>query len=1041
MARVRSLLVVLALFGLCPASAWAAIAIDVTVSRDQGTASTTPTTASFSTSAANELLLAFVATDYRSGTNTTVTGVTGGGLTWVLVRRTNVQKGTAEIWRAFAPTVLTNVTVRATLSQSVASLVTVVSFTGVDTSGTNGSGAIGATGSGSANSGAPSATLVTTRNNSWVFGVGNDFDNPITRTPAAGQVLVHSYLPPVGDTYWVQQQAGATPLAGTSVSINDTAPTGDQYNLTSVEILAPAVVGPTFRVSGIITPAASGSGSVVTLRQGTTTVGTATADATGSYAFTNIGNGTYTATPAKTGFSFTPTSQTVVVNGADAAVAGFVASQSSWSVTGTITPAASGNGATLTLRQGTTTVATTTAGSSGGYQLANVANGTYTVTPTKTGFSFSPTAQTVVVNGADATVPVFTATQPTWSLSGTITPASSGSGTLVTLSGGPTTTTDSSGAYVFTGLSNATYTVTPSKTGFTFTPAQRSVTISGANATGVNFTAQTASGTILYPDLSDIIPPSGISIAMVDGHRMFQYTHDTFNGGPGPLVIQPAYNAAAGVYEGTQQLFSVSGNTWTMRQQIPLAGAFIFHVEHGHFHFPFAAYGLYTVGADGKPGTAVAISEKVGFCIADSFIYDSTIPHAGDIGGIGSCSDPTSRRGLDIGAVDEYDRTDDGQSINIDAVPNGQYWLRAVVDPNNFFAEANKANNETDVLVSITGTSVQVLQTVVPSLAPPPDITLTAPAGPLLGTVTLNATTASGGSVQLLVDGQPLGAPLNAPYAFNWNTTTVPNGTHRLAAQTTGPTGVVGTSPIVDVTVANGTDTPPSVQITSPVDGATVAATVTIFAQAAGGHPIVNVTFFVDGAQVGQPVTSPPYTIPWDTSATTAGVHILTATTVDTANFTAVSDSVSVTVDNTHPPLLIVKEATVSVDSSGTITTPSFSTATAGDLLVAFVGYDGPISSGTVDDCDRRWLDVDASTTKQHAAWHIGDLDRTPCGAGYECDCPVQSWRRRVPRFVDCHRVQECGWDRRPGTDWSRNGRSRHLPARNTGRRLGLRCR
>ena len=121
MAPLRSLSIALALFGLCPDSGWAAISIDVTVSRDQGTASTTPTTGSFSTSAANELLLAFVSTDYRSGTNTTVTGVTGGGLTWVLVRRTNVQKGTTEIWRAFAPTVLTNATVRATLSQSVAS--------------------------------------------------------------------------------------------------------------------------------------------------------------------------------------------------------------------------------------------------------------------------------------------------------------------------------------------------------------------------------------------------------------------------------------------------------------------------------------------------------------------------------------------------------------------------------------------------------------------------------------------------------------------------------------------------------------------------------------------------------------------------------------------------------------------------------------------------------------------------------------------------------------------------------------------------------
>src|SRR5207245_4917863 len=143
---------------------------------------TTLVSGAFSTTAANELLLAFISGDYLTGANTTVAGVTGAGLTWVLVRRTNVQSGTAEIWRAFAPTTLTGVSVTATLSQSTAGSMTVVSFSNVDTTGTNGSGAVGATASANAGSGAPTATLVTTRNNSWVFGVGTDFDNAIART-------------------------------------------------------------------------------------------------------------------------------------------------------------------------------------------------------------------------------------------------------------------------------------------------------------------------------------------------------------------------------------------------------------------------------------------------------------------------------------------------------------------------------------------------------------------------------------------------------------------------------------------------------------------------------------------------------------------------------------------------------------------------------------------------------------------------------------------------------------------------------------------
>jgi len=211
------------------------IAIDATISRDQSTAPIT--TPAFSTTSGNELLLAFVATDYISGANTTVTGVSGGGLTWALVRRTNVQSGTTEIWRAFAPAALSNVTITATLSHNVSVSLTVMSFKGVDTTGTNGSGAIGATGSGNSGSGAPTASLVTTRNGSWVLGVGNDYDNAISRTPGASQVLVHQYFASTGDTYWVQRQNTTTAASGTTVTINDTAPTTDRYNLTICEVL------------------------------------------------------------------------------------------------------------------------------------------------------------------------------------------------------------------------------------------------------------------------------------------------------------------------------------------------------------------------------------------------------------------------------------------------------------------------------------------------------------------------------------------------------------------------------------------------------------------------------------------------------------------------------------------------------------------------------------------------------------------------------------------------------------------------------------
>ena len=297
------------------APVWASLGIDVSVSADRGTANNAVSTAAFSTASGNELLLAFVAMDYHSGANTTVTGVTGGGLNWALVARSNVQSGSSEIWRAFAPSPLSGATVSAALSQKVQSTISVVSFTGADTTGVGGSGAIGATATANGSSGAPSASLTTTRAGSFVFGVGNDFDNAIPRTLGAAQTLIHQFLSPAGDTYWVQRQNGASPQAGTVVTINDSAPTSDRFNLSICEIIPSTQVQPTWGISGTISPAAAANGATVSLSGAAS--GSTPVSGSGAYSFTGLVNGSYTVTPANSGFSFTPPSSAVNVSGAN----------------------------------------------------------------------------------------------------------------------------------------------------------------------------------------------------------------------------------------------------------------------------------------------------------------------------------------------------------------------------------------------------------------------------------------------------------------------------------------------------------------------------------------------------------------------------------------------------------------------------------------------------------------------------------------------------------------------------------------------------
>jgi hypothetical protein len=217
---------------------------------------------------------------------------------------------------------------------------------------------------------------------------------------------------------------------------------------------------------------------------------TTTTNASGDYIFTDLKNGTYTVTPSKYGYYFDPTTRQVPVNGANVTNVNFT-SLGYHSISGTVTGDVK-VGVTMTL---VGIYQTTTTDSSGNYSFVGLSYGTYTVIPSKTNYTFEPPSRQVEISGVDVTGVNFTATENTYSISGTLT-GEIQAGVTMTLSGSGSgiTTTDASGNYTFTGLSNGTYTVTPSKTNYTFTPTNRQVTISGADVTEVNFVATAVVG-------------------------------------------------------------------------------------------------------------------------------------------------------------------------------------------------------------------------------------------------------------------------------------------------------------------------------------------------------------------------------------------------------------------------------------------------------------------------------------------------------------------------------------------------------------------
>jgi len=182
-------------------------------------------------------------------------------------------------------------------------------------------------------------------------------------------------------------------------------------------------------------------------------------------------------------------------------------------------------------------------------------------------------------------------------------------------------------------------------------------------------------------------------------------------------------------------------------------------------------------------------------------------------------------------------------------------------------------------------------------------VSITAPASAAMvaGTITVSATaTGAAGvaGVQFKLDGANLGTEVTtAPYGVSWNTTTAPNGAHTLTAVARDAGGNIGTAPPVGVTVRNDT-TPPTVLITAPAAGATVAGTITVSATATDNVGVAGVQFKLDGANLGTEVTTAPYGVSWNTTTTANGAHTLTAVARDVAGNTSTSSAVTVNVKN-----------------------------------------------------------------------------------------------------------------------------------------------
>jgi Bacterial Ig domain len=173
------------------------------------------------------------------------------------------------------------------------------------------------------------------------------------------------------------------------------------------------------------------------------------------------------------------------------------------------------------------------------------------------------------------------------------------------------------------------------------------------------------------------------------------------------------------------------------------------------------------------------------------------------------------------------------------------------------------------------------------------------------GTITIAASATDDvgvARVEFRADNTVLANLTAPPYTVSWNSTSVLDGTHYLfvtaydtAGQSSGAT--------LNVTVRNDY-TAPTTTLTAPASGATVTGTVTLTANASDNQIVTRVEFYDGTTLLGTDTTS-PYSLSWNTGASTTGSHTLSTKAYDSAGNVGTSAGVTVTIPSNGAVLAV----------------------------------------------------------------------------------------------------------------------------------------
>ena len=211
--------------------------------------------------------------------------------------------------------------------------------------------------------------------------------------------------------------------------------------------------------------------------------------------------------------------------------------------------------------------------------------------------------------------------------------------------------------------------------------------------------ADAAIGDQLLPNL---VATPATNIAFGTGTEL-RFSTYSWNAGAGPLELSAGVINSATNSQDVWQRIYLSGGGRTDR----LAGNFVWHAAHNHFHFE--GYALYTLQPADAAGGSSRTGQKTTFCVMDTNAKDLTLAGAPPNGQYTTCGNDT--QGMSVGWGDRYSSSLAGQSIEMSGMTNGDYRLYIDIDPNQHLSESTRADNQSCVLlrISVTARTVSVL--------------------------------------------------------------------------------------------------------------------------------------------------------------------------------------------------------------------------------------------------------------------------------------------------------------------------------------------